>query len=307
MKNRSKSIVVVGSINTDMTIKAEWLPRPGETILGGRFFTAQGGKGANQAVAAARLGAPVGMIAKVGCDALGNASIASLAHEGIDTTGIVPDSVNPSGVAMILIDAQGENVIAVASGSNMALTAAEVAEKKEVLASADIVLMQLEIPIPAIVEAAREAKRSGATVILNPAPAPKEPLPAELLSLVDILIPNQTEAELICGVAVTDAQSARQAAEQIAAMGVGIVVITMGSKGVFTFDATTGQSEMIVAERVQAVDSTAAGDCFCGALAVALGRGDALAEAVRFANRAAAISVTRRGAQPSLPYLKELQ
>lgn len=307
MKNRSKSIVVVGSINTDMTIKTEWLPRPGETILGGRFFTAQGGKGANQAVAAARLGAPVAMIAKVGKDALGDASITSLAHEGIDTSGIVPDDVNPSGVAMILIDAQGENVIAVASGSNMALTAAEVEVKKNLFETADIVLMQLEIPIPAIVAAAREAKRCGATVILNPAPAPKEPLPAELLALVDILIPNQTEAELICGVTVSDPQSAREAAGKIAAMGIGVVVITMGAQGVFTYEAATGRSEMITAQRVQAVDSTAAGDCFCGALAVALGRGDSLAEAVRFANRAAAISVTRRGAQPSLPYLKELQ
>ena len=190
MKSENKHIVVVGSINTDMTVKSGKLPRPGETVLGGVFFKNQGGKGANQAVAAARLGASVRMIAKVGKDAFGEESVASLAREGVDTAGILTDAEHPSGIAMILVDDRGENMISVASGANLALTPEELGAVEEIIRSAGIVLMQLEIPMPVIEYVARMAKQHGATVILNPAPAPKQQLPPELLAHVDILIPN---------------------------------------------------------------------------------------------------------------------
>ena len=306
MKSENKHIVVVGSINTDMTVKSGKLPRPGETVLGGVFFKNQGGKGANQAVAAARLGASVRMIAKVGKDAFGEESVASLAREGVDTAGILTDAEHPSGIAMILVDDRGENMISVASGANLALTPEELGAVEEIIRSAGIVLMQLEIPMPVIEYVARMAKQHGATVILNPAPAPKQQLPPELLAHVDILIPNQTEAELISGTAVNDYESAAAAAGKIGQMGVRTVIITMGAHGVFGYDSESGNSEIIVAKRVKATDTTAAGDCFCGALSVALNEGRPLNEALDFANRAAAISVTRRGAQPSLPYLHEM-
>jgi len=215
MKSENKHIVVVGSINTDMTVKSGKLPRPGETVLGGVFFKNQGGKGANQAVAAARLGASVRMIAKVGKDAFGEESVASLAREGVDTAGILTDAEHPSGIAMILVDDRGENMISVASGANLALTPEELGAVEEIIRSAGIVLMQLEIPMPVIEYVARMAKQHGATVILNPAPAPKQQLPPELLAHVDILIPNQTEAELISGTAVNDYESAAAAAGKI--------------------------------------------------------------------------------------------
>ena len=306
MKSENKHIVVVGSINTDMTVKSGKLPRPGETVLGGVFFKNQGGKGANQAVAAARLGASVRMIAKVGKDAFGEESVASLAREGVDTAVILTDAEHPSGIAMILVDDRGENMISVASGANLALTPEELGAVEEIIRSAGIVLMQLEIPMPVIEYVARMAKQHGATVILNPAPAPTQQLPPELLAHVDILIPNQTEAELISGTAVNDYESAAAAAGKIGQMGVRTVIITMGAHGVFVYDSESGNSEIIVAKRVKATDTTAAGDCFCGALSVALNEGRPLNEALDFANRAAAISVTRRGAQPSLPYLHEM-
>lgn len=306
MKSERKSIVVVGSINTDMVVKSDKLPRPGETVLGGVFSTHQGGKGANQAVAAARLGADVKMIAKVGRDAFGAESVASLSREGIDTSGILTDERHPSGIAVILVDGRGENMISVASGANLALTPEDLCAAEGVIRSAGMVLMQLEIPLPVIEAVARMAKRNGVSVILNPAPAPPQKLPAELLAHVDILVPNQTEAELISGIAVSDYESAALAAAKIGQMGVRTVIITMGAQGLFVYRSESGTSEMITARRVEAVDTTAAGDCFCGALAVALGEGLPLNDALHFANRAAGISVTRPGAQPSLPYLKEM-
>ena len=207
---------------------------------------------------------------------------------------------------MILVDDRGENMISVASGANLALTPEELGAVEEIIRSAGIVLMQLEIPMPVIEYVARMAKQHGATVILNPAPAPTQQLPPELLAHVDILIPNQTEAELISGTAVNDYASAAAAAGKIGQMGVRTVIITMGAHGVFVYDSESGNSEIIVAKRVKATDTTAAGDCFCGALSVALNEGRPLNEALDFANRAAAISVTRRGAQPSLPYLHEM-
>ncbi len=306
MAGEKSPIVVVGSINTDITVKSGKLPRPGETVLGGLFFKNQGGKGANQAVAAARLGATVRMIAKVGKDAFGEESIASLTHEGIDTSGILVDTENASGMAVILVDDQGENMISVASGSNLTLAPEELGAVQEIIRSAGIVLMQLEIPLQVVEYVARIAHQSGVTVILNPAPAPEQPLSAGLLSCVDILIPNQTEAELISGIAVNDRESATAAARRIGEMGVQIVIITMGSLGALVYRHGSGETEIVQANRVKAVDTTGAGDCFCGALAVALNEGRSLSEALGFANRAAAISVTRQGAQPSLPYLREM-
>ena len=301
-----KPIVVVGSINTDMVVRSDNLPRAGETVLGGVFYKNQGGKGANQAVAASRLGASVRMIAKVGDDSLGRESVAALTAEGIDTSAVMTDPKQASGVALILVDAKGENVISVASGANLSLRGSEVEQAAETIRGAAAVLMQLEIPLGAVAAAARMARRCEVPVILNPAPAPAAPLPAALLADIDILVPNQTEAEMISGVSVTDFSSAERAARKIGEMGVQTVIITMGAMGVFLYQRDDSSTHIIHAQRVSAVDSTAAGDCFCGALSVALSEGRSLLDAIGFANRAAAISVTRRGAQPSLPTRAEV-
>jgi ribokinase len=296
-------IVIVGSSNTDMIIKLNRIPRPGETVLGGEFVTAAGGKGANQAVAAARAGGSVTFIASVGRDALGDAAIAGFQRDGIGVNFVRRDKSTPSGVALIFVAKDGENSIAVAGGANAWLRPAHIRKAGGAFAGADVVVAQLETPLDTVLETARQAARAGARFLLNPAPA--QPLPGELLSLTSILTPNETEAELLTGVKVTGEETAARAADRLLAKGVGAVIITLGARGAFLAAKDLGQ--LVRGRRVKAVDCTAAGDVFNGALAVALGEGGKLPEAARFANAAAAISVTRFGAQPSAPRRKEIE
>lgn len=298
-------IVIVGSSNTDMVVKGERLPRPGETVTGGRFLMAAGGKGANQAVAAARLGAEVAFVAKVGADVFGDEAVAGYRNEGIDTEFVFRDPRNATGVALILVDQQGENLISVASGANHALSPEDVEKAAERIRAADVVVLQLEIPVETVAFAARFAAEAGVPVILDPAPAPAGPLDPGLLKHVTCLKPNETEAERLTGVPVRDEASALQAAEKLLAAGVRHAIVTLGAKGALWADGQ--RSGFVPGIRVEALDSTAAGDAFSGALACALARGLELDEAVRYAGLVGAISVTRLGAQPSLPTSQEVE
>ncbi|MBC8601272.1 ribokinase [Parabacteroides acidifaciens] len=297
-----QQILVVGSSNTDMVIKAAHLPRPGETILGGTFFMNPGGKGANQAVAIARLGGPVTFICKTGSDIFGHQSQQLFEEEGINTSYIFSDSEHPSGVALITVDEKAENCIVVASGANANLMPSDLARAEEAIEQADLVLMQLEIPMETVCYVADLAWEKGKKVILNPAPA--HPLSAELLRRLYLITPNETEAEMISGVKITDESSACEAARVLSGMGVQNVIITLGSKGALIY--CDGKSEIVPAWKVEAVDTTAAGDVFNGALTVALSEWRDLKEAARFACKASAISVTRVGAQSSAPYRNEV-
>lgn len=297
------SVVVIGSTNTDMVIKASHLPQPGETILGGTFFMSAGGKGANQAVAAARLGASVVFIAKTGFDIFGKQSVELFEKEGIDTSSVMRDRIEPSGVALITVDDHGENCIVVAPGANAALSPQDIDEAKEKFENAALILMQLEIPTDTVEHVATIAAMKGTKLILNPAPAAK--LSNELLSKVSIITPNQKEAEMLTGIRVIDDVSAKQAALVLQQKGIETVIITMGSAGAFLLDGN--KSSMVPGHKVKVVDTTAAGDVFSGALAVALCEGKTMEDAVAFACKAAAVSVTRLGAQASAPHRSELE
>ncbi len=297
------SIVVVGSSNTDMIIQLDRIPRPGETILGGEFSTAAGGKGANQAVGAARAGGNVTFVARVGRDMFGDQAVAGFQRDGICVDHVLRDKTAPSGVALIFVAKDGENSIAVAGGANAKLMSADVKRAAKAIRSAAVVVMQLETPLETIEAAAALAARAGVRVILNPAPA--RPLPDSLLRLVSILTPNETEAELLTGIKVDDETGAAKAADKLRSRGVPTVILTLGPRGAFVADATGKQ--LVPGFRVKAVDTTAAGDIFNGALSVALAEGKPLPVAVRFANAAAALSVTRLGAQPSAPTRKEIE
>lgn len=298
----SERIVVIGSCNTDMVINTERLPQPGETIIGGNFFMNAGGKGANQAVAAARLGGRVSFIAKVGNDHFGSRSIEQYKSEGIEVEHILVDNDNPSGVALIMVDAKGENCIAVASGANALLRPEDIDKATDTIERGDIVLMQLETPLETVEYASRIAREKGKKVILNPAPALH--LPESLLNNLYMIIANETETEYISGIKITDMDSICRAADIISSRGVENVVITLGSKGAFVKE--NGAYHQVPAIKVKAVDATAAGDTFCGALCVALAEGKDILEAVEFANRCASVTVTRLGAQSSLPYRSEI-
>jgi ribokinase len=298
----SARIVVVGSSNTDMVVRVPTLPRPGETVIGGSFFTARGGKGANQAVAAARAGGVVALIACVGDDALGDETLEALAADGIALDGVRRIADTRSGVALILLDERGENSIAVASGANALLAPEQVARCAELLSSRDVLLTQLETPLESVLSALRAARAAGARTILNPAPA--RDLPDELLALVSVLTPNESEAARLAGVPVGGEHGLEDVATMLLRRGVGAVVITLGAAGACV--ATTEVRETIPGHRVEARDTTGAGDVFNGALAVALAEQMPLGDAVRFANAAAAISVTRDGAQPSAPRRAEI-
>lgn len=295
-------ILVVGSSNTDMVIQAEHLPAPGETVIGGTFFMNPGGKGANQAVAIARLGGQVAFICKTGSDIFGHQAYQLLSKEGIDTSCIFQDTEHPSGIALITVDTKAENCIVVAPGANSHLTPDDIRRSAEAFDPVDIVLLQLEIPMETVEEAALTARAKGKIVVLNPAPASS--IPERLLRSLDLITPNETEAEAITGIKITDEESVLAAARRIAEMGVCNVIVTLGAKGALVYDGLV--HKVIPACKVQAVDTTAAGDVFNGALVVGLAEGRSLAEAARFAVKAAAISVTRIGAQSSAPYRTEV-
>ena len=290
-------ILVVGSSNTDMIVKVPHLPRPGETILGGEFVTAAGGKGANQAVGAARAGGDVTFVARVGDDAFGEQAVAGFARDRIRADFVIRDRRHPSGVALIVVAATGQNSIAVAPGANGCLSPADVKRAGCAFAAAQVLLTQLETPLETVLAATALAAQHGLPVILNPAPA--RPLPNALLRRISILTPNETEAELLTGIKVTNDAAAMRAADKLRARGAAAVVITLGRRGAFVCDADGGRR--VPGFEVRAVDTTAAGDIFNGALAVAMAEGRKLDDAVRFANAAAALSVVRLGAQPSAP------
>jgi len=300
---RARSIVVVGSSNTDMIIRVPRIPRAGETLLGGEFLTAAGGKGANQAVGAARAGGKVAFIARVGRDAFGDQAIAGLLRDGIDVSRVFRDKLTPSGVALIFVAQDGENSIAVAGGANAKLSPSDVKKAAGVIRSAGLLVAQLETPLATVTAAVELAVKAGVPVILNPAPA--RPLPNSLLERISILTPNETEAELLTGIKVTDAAAAAKACSKLRSRGVGIVILTLGERGAFLADAN-GQ-RLVPGFKVKTVDSTAAGDIFNGALSVALAEGKAVFDAARFANAAAALSVTRLGAQPSAPSRADIE
>lgn len=295
-------ILVAGSSNTDMVIKTPHLPAPGETILGGTFFMNAGGKGANQAVAAARLGGGVTFIAKVGDDIFGRQAVQLFKEEGIDTGSVLTDAQHPSGVALITVDDKGENCIAVAGGANNALIPADIESMGDIITGADIILMQLEIPVETVNYIAALGAQHNKTVILNPAPAC--PLSDGLLTNITIITPNQTEAEMLTGIKVDDEASAHLAAIALHNKGIKHAIITLGADGALVY--SNGEHRIITPPKVTAVDTTAAGDVFNGALAVGLAEGMNIFEAAAFACKAAAISVTRLGAQASAPKREEV-
>jgi ribokinase len=297
-------VAVVGSSNVDMVVQLGRLPRPGETVAGGRFFEAGGGKGANQAIAAARLGAEVSFIGCVGDDQFGRRSIAGLNAEGIETTGCRIIGGQATGVALIYVGPDGENMIALAPGANEALTVQDIHAASAAIASADILVVQLEVPPAAVLASMQVARQAGRPTLLNPAPAPEESAVHELLQLADFVNPNATEAHRITGIEVDDDDSAKAAGEKLLSMGARNAIITLGSHGAYAVsDNLTGP---IPAYPQRAIDATGAGDAFTGALAVALAGGLEIAEACRFACAAGALATTRAGAQPSMPRLDEV-
>ena len=298
-------IVIVGSSNTDMMVKVDHFPLPGETLIGNHFMTAQGGKGANQAVAVARLGGDATFVCCLGDDAFGNQSLALLKKEGMNTKHVRLIKGASSGVALIPVDKNGENTIIVASGANAMLSVDDIKAAEEDIKNAGILLMQLETPIPALIYAAKIAHANGVKVILNPAPFPKDPLPKELLENVDIIIPNETEAAYMVGEQITDDASALSVIRKIQAKGVSTVIVTVGKLGAYTTDEQD-KLVLVPAFPVKAVDTVAAGDTFCGGLCVALAKGYSLADAIKVGNKAASIAVTREGAQPSVPTAEEV-
>lgn len=303
MRRDKIQIVVVGSSNMDLVVRSPRIPVVGETILGEDFIMTPGGKGANQAVAAAKLGAEVYLVARLGQDVFAEQSLSNFEKEGVRTEYIVRTSDAPSGVALITVDRAGDNVIVVAPGANQKLSPQDIQEARGAIVSSGALVAQLEVPLETVQFAARLAHESNVPVILNPAPAQK--LDTELLAMVDVLTPNETEAEILTGVKVTDENSARKAARELMERGVKAVILTMGSKGfLLSEDQGTG---FVPAIKIHTVDATAAGDAFTGALAVGVAQGESLFDAALFANYVAALSVTKMGAQSSMPTRREVE
>jgi ribokinase len=294
---------VIGSVNRDLTMLVPRLPRAGETVIGGTLLVDRGGKGANQAVAARRLGADVRMVGCVGEDDAGDDLRDALAVEGIDVQGLVTVPDAPTGTALILVDAEGRNQIAVASGANHRLTIDIVRRQEATIAWAQVLLCQLETPLPAVRCALELARDHGVTVVLNPAPA--QPLGDDVLVLVHYLTPNEVEAAMLSGIEARDLASAREAAERLVSRGVRRVVVTLGQEGALVCDG--GPTLHFPAFPVQAIDTTAAGDAFNGALAVGLAAGGTIEQAIPLASAAAALTCTKRGAQASLPGRGEVE
>ena len=300
--HKKPKILVIGSANMDMVIGTDHFPAPGETIIGGDFSLIPGGKGANQAVAAARLGGDVCFITQLGQDLFGDQNLENFKREGIDTSLIRQNPDRPSGVALITVDKSGENTIIVAPGANHTLSVDEISSASTAFQQANIILIQLEVRLPVVVEACQKAFGLGKRVILNPAPAMY--MPESLFPFLYLMVPNETEAEFLTGVKVIGEASAYQAASRLRNMGAQRIIITMGAVGAFLF--TDSFQGIISTTGVEVKDTTAAGDTFCGALAVALGNGINIQDAVTFALKAATLSVQRFGAQTSIPYLREI-
>jgi ribokinase len=290
-------IVVVGSLNMDLVTRAERIPQPGETILGGDLQTFPGGKGANQAVAARRMGAQVAMIGRVGQDAFAAPLLQALGEAGVDSSHVLQDPSAATGVAIIVVDQRGQNSIVVCSGANAHLSPQDIRSAESTIAGADALLLQLESPLETVREAAEIARDHGVRVILNPAPA--RPLPEALLRNVDVLVPNESEAALLTRLPVEDIPQVEAAAARLHEMGAEAVVVTLGERGALYL--YKGESHRVPAFEVTPVDTTAAGDAFMGGFAVALAEGKPFAEAVRWGNAAGALATTKMGAQPSLP------
>ena len=299
-----RKILVIGSVNVDHVLNVETLPRPGETATGSNYRVVAGGKGANQAVACARLGGSTHFLACVGDDSEGRQTIAALARDGVDTSTITISPDHRTGVALIFVNSQGENCIGISAEANAELTMETVRSNRNAITTADYLLMQLEVPLDSIILAAEIAVEAQTLLVLNPAPA-TERLPDELLNCIDIITPNQTEAEILTGVCVKTEGDAERAAGLLHQRGIETVIITMGRSGAYV-SGLSGK-HMIPGYTVEAVDTTAAGDTFNGALVAALALGEELEEAVNFANAAAAMSVTKGGAQPSIPLRNELE
>jgi ribokinase len=296
------NLVVLGSINADHILNLESFPTPGETVTGSQYQVAFGGKGANQAVAAGRSGANIAFIACTGDDDTGERVRKQLASDNIDIAPVSVVAGESTGVALIFVNAEGENVIGIHAGANAALTTDRVEAQRAIIAEAEALLMQLESPVESVLAAANIAHENHTTVVLNPAPA--RVLSDELLALVDIITPNETEAEKLTGIRVENDDDAAKAARALHDKGIGTVIITLGSRGVWA--SVNGEGRRVPGFKVKAIDTIAAGDTFNGALVTALLEGKRMDDAIRFAHAAAAIAVTRKGAQPSVPWRKEI-
>lgn len=299
-----KKILVIGSSNTDMITRVTHIPAPGETVLGNHFMVAQGGKGANQAVAAARSGGIVTFIACLGNDDFAKLAMRHYSNNKINVDYIVTDDTLPTGVACIFVANDGENVIAVASGANASLSVQHIIDKSAVICESDLLLLQLETPLSTVIQAVNIAHENEIPIILNPAPA--QDLPIEVLRKITILTPNQSEAEKLTGIPVIDATSAEQAALFLLAQGVSNVVITLGAKGALVAEKNK-KMHFVPSYKVDTIDTTGAGDTFNGALSVAYSEGKSLVEAVNIANAAAALSTTCYGAQPAIPTRDQIE
>lgn len=297
MDQHNPKVVVVGSFNMDLVIKTERRPQKGETLIGEEFGMFIGGKGANQAIAASRLGADVTMIGRLGADLFGDTFFTEFDRENIDTSFVVRDAEVGTGVASPVIDAEGDNSIIIVPRANMRLDVEDVERAASKIADADVLLLQLEVPIESSKRAAEIARANGVEIILNPAPACV--LPDSFLGLVDILVPNEVETEFLTKVTVADDEGARLAAKVLFEKGISTIVLTLGNRGALLL--TSQQSQLVPAYNVKVVDTTAAGDAFCGALATALAGGDKIEDAVAFANATGALAVTVLGAAPSMP------
>lgn len=302
MDQHNPKVVVVGSFNMDLVIKTERRPQKGETLIGEEFGMFIGGKGANQAIAASRLGADVTMIGRLGADLFGDTFFTEFDRENIDTSFVVRDAEVGTGVASPVIDADGDNSIIIVPRANMRLDVEDVERAASKIADADVLLLQLEVPIESSKRAAEIARANGVEIILNPAPACV--LPDSFLELVDILVPNEVETEFLTKVTVADDEGARLAAKVLFEKGISTIVLTLGNRGALLL--TSQRSQLVPAYNVKVVDTTAAGDAFCGALATALAGGDKIENAVAFANATGALAVTVLGAAPSMPTAEQV-
>ncbi len=296
-------IVVVGSLNMDLVVKVPQMPAPGQTIPGGDLHTICGGKGANQAAAAAKLGGQVAMIGRVGDDVFGARLIDNLKDFGVASDHVRQDAGSVTGTAVIIVDENGENCIVISAGANGRVSGEDIDAAEDLISQAKVLLLQMEIPMQTIEKVIQIASEKQVKVIFNPAPA--KPISPQTLARVDFLVPNESEAKLLTGIEITDIASAEKAARELLAVGVQVVIITLGEKG--SLLVTADETTHIPAPKVKAVDTTAAGDAFIGGLSSALLKGYSLKDAVRYANCAGALAATRFGAQTSLPSAEEVQ